>query len=198
MIDWGKTVIATVVVLTATGGVYADMTPISPVQAGEYEETVLQPVDLSDSLLGPAIIELGASSVVFLPTVDRGVRESHQTQPCVQLSGEQSGSVDLCLYALIGFGLCRSGHWVKKISLGFVPEWYHDGSPYQVGHSRAIEPNLYCSPALCLVQPGHAADDYLSCSCMGASASLWRESQSTPTDFASRGPPAFVSEFVDA
>lgn len=198
MIDWRKTVIAAVVVLAATAGVYADLTPTSPVQGGEYEQASLQPDDLSNSLLGPSIVDLSMLPGAFLPATATDVTEASQAQPPVELIGSGQGSLDLCLYALAGLGLCRSGRWVKKISLGFVPEWYHDGGPYQVGHSHAIEPNLCSSPAVCFVQPDHVANDSLPHSLTGTMASLWRRSEFTLAALATRGPPHLMTKFVGA
>ncbi len=68
------------------------------------------------------------------------------------------GSLDLCLYTFIGLGLFRSGHWVCRSSLGFVPEWYHSGGPHQIGYSHAIGPDAHCVQTTCFVQPDLAPD----------------------------------------
>jgi hypothetical protein len=103
-----------------------------------------------------------------------------------------TNSLSLCLSALVGVGLISSGHWVKRLHLGFIPDWYHDGGPVQIGHSFAIMPNcLINTPVYCFVQP----DSFSNKACLPQAfrfkqiVSLWRDSQFTPDAIASRGPP---------
>jgi hypothetical protein len=101
-----------------------------------------------------------------------------------------TGSLSLCLSALIGLGLCGSVHWVKKASFHFVPEWYHNGGPFQIGHSHAVNPNTLCSvPVYCFIQPVCTAPDIKPQYRLGAIVSLWRKSRCTPTVLGSRAPP---------
>jgi len=103
---------------------------------------------------------------------------------------EGSTSFDLCLYALIGLGICRSGHWLRRPSLGFVPDWYHNGGPFQIGHSHALAPGALCPvPVCCFVQPMCAEDASMSPHCLQAVVPLWQKSQFAPGTHASRGPP---------
>ena len=98
--------------------------------------------------------------------------------------------VSRCLYALMGLGLCSSVHWVKKINLGHIPEWYHEGGPLQIGHSHAATPESLCSLQVCFLAPqDDRAEDSLPQYHLGTIVSLWRKSQFTSSVIASRGPP---------
>ncbi len=67
---------------------------------------------------------------------------------------EGRGSFGLCLYALVGLGLCHSGQRVRCSRLATFPDWYHSGAPRQVGGSHAIGPDARCVQTVCFVQPG--------------------------------------------
>jgi hypothetical protein len=103
---------------------------------------------------------------------------------------DRTSSVSLCLYALIGIGLCHSGHWIRKASLGFIPDWYHLGGPSQIGRSIAISPDSLCSLDCCFVQPQYEPDDLDLEHHRGPLEPLLRESVFTPNTHASRGPPS--------
>jgi hypothetical protein len=97
----------------------------------------------------------------------------------------------LCLSAIIGLGLCTSAHCVKRLSFGFIPEWYHNGGPFQIGHSFAVNPDsVNPVPAYCFVQPVPGAEDFIPQYHLGTIVSLWRKSQFTADVLAGRGPPA--------
>jgi len=101
-----------------------------------------------------------------------------------------TNSLELCLSALISLGLCCSAHWVKRLSLGFVPEWYHEGGPFQIGHSQVLLPGIICpEPAICFNQPSCTGNNYLPQYFFKTVISIWRKSQFTPAVIASRGPP---------
>ena len=136
----------------------------------------------------PCVANLGFWPVQFLPEAAADIGQSAQVSHSIDLTGGP-GSYSLCLYALIGLGLCSSPHWVRKLRFGHIPEWYHKGSPFQIGHSHALGPqSLYPLPVCCFVQPvlggphipKHRLRTILSC---------WRKSQFTPDVMASRGPP---------
>jgi hypothetical protein len=108
-----------------------------------------------------------------------------------QILTEGNSSFSLCLSALIGFSLLGSTHWVKKVHIGLIPEWYHDGGPLQVGHSYAISPDCLCAtPVCCFIQPVHIQDNLQNQQYRyRAIVSLWRNSQFTPQVITLRGPP---------
>jgi hypothetical protein len=126
----------------------------------------------------------------FLPRLQAPVAPTGGIlQPAPVLSDGQS-SLGLCVYALLSLGLFHSAGLVKKLSLGSIPSWYHDGAPHQIGHSHAIAPELRSISIHCFVQPKCKAPERPSQYDRGAIVSLWRKSQFAPALLASRGPPS--------
>lgn len=179
-------------VVTAAG--YADMVPASGVDIGRgglssvCDESVMPPAN-SSSLFGSlSLAKPDLWSASPLPQANVDTAQAVATlEP--QTLADGSDSLTLCLSALMGLGLCSSLHWVKRLSFGFIPEWYHNGGPFQIGHSHAIDPSTLCSmPACCFIQsvctPQGIAPQY-----DGTILSLWRESQFTPRVLGSRSPP---------
>lgn len=112
-----------------------------------------------------------------------------EPRPVVILNDRQS-SLTLCLYALAGLGLCKSAPWVQRFSLVVVPQWYHDGGPWQIGHSFAISPQCLCPVAVsCFVQPQVPAEDLSRQYASGTVLPLWRDSQFIHALLVGRGPP---------
>lgn len=108
----------------------------------------------------------------------------------MQLLGPGRSSLHLCLCALMGLGVCKSAPWMKRLSFGYIPEWYHDGGPHQIGHSLAIPPESLCPvPICCFVQPDDRAEEFIIKHSLRTIVSAWRKSQFTPCILASRGPP---------
>ena len=195
MFDGRKLLIAVIGGLLITATADADMVSVFELDAGRHQEvsTCSQPetppTDLSCPFNQPSFVDLDMLSVRFLPQANAHVIQTYETRHALDLTNEP-GSYSLCLYALIGLGLCNSVHWVKKISLGFIPEWYHDGGPFQIGHSYAVTPeSLYPAPAYCFIQPVWAVEDSLPQYRLRTIVSSWRKSQFTPDVIASRGPP---------
>ena len=181
--------------LLVTTGVYADMTPVSQSDAKRVQSSnacrlaELQYTNLSSPYNPPSVTELDLWSVEFLPEANADVSQTSEIQHLQILTNGQ-GSLNLCLSALIGLGLCSSAHWVKRLSFGFVPEWYHDGGPFQIGHSYAMMPGSFCpAPVCCFIQPVCMVEDSLPQYRLRTIVSLWRKSQFTPVVLASRGPP---------
>ncbi len=176
---------AVVLVAAATGR--AGMTPIDRLDA---EPVVSLPVDSpaasqSSDLVTPIGVAPGSLAV----TTDGAA--SHVA--AVQIASDRQNSLHLCLYALLTMGLGKSVPYVKKFSLGVVPQWYHDGGPFQIGHSHAIAPNcLDAAPVYCFIQPDGLlfAEDSSPRYRRGIVVSLWRQSQFTPSVLASRAPPS--------
>ena len=135
------------------------------------------------------IADPGLWSIEFLPGTDAQIGQTSEIQHLQTLTSGPN-SLKLCLSALISLGLCCSGHWVKKLSLGFVPEWYHEGGPFQIGHSHALMPGTLCpAHVCCFIQPYCTEDNHLPQYFLKTIISLWRKSQFTPIVIASRGPP---------
>ena len=195
MIDWRRLLTAIIGVLLVTAGVRADMAPISQRDAGRVQLlcacrlTELRYTNLSSPYNRPSVAELDLWPVEFFPDAKVDVSQTSDIQHPITLTNG-SGSLNLCLSALIGLGLCSSAHWVKRLSFGFVPEWYHNGGPFQIGHSYAVTPeSLYPVPVCCFVQPVRMVERLIPQYRLGTVVSLWWKSQFTSSVIAARGPP---------
>jgi hypothetical protein len=190
-------IIVMVLTVGMTATVRADMTPVcsvgtaarSSVSVHTYSPTNPAHVDFLSLGSIQSAEDLGIQPVTCLPGVQSDPDASAETQPAMVFTNDQ-GSFGLCLYALLGLGLCRSVPLVKKLSLGYIPDWYHHGGPAQIGHSHVIGPDLGWSAVLCLVQPDCTRRDLLPRYYWGAIASLLRKPLFTCTVLASRGPPS--------
>jgi hypothetical protein len=181
-------------VLALVGSLHADMTPMSPLVL-EYRQSLpvwdrapLQHTDSSDPPDGFGITGLDFLLVGPVPGLGGAAKPTREAEPAQVLTEGQS-SFSLCLYALLGLGLCRSAPLVKKLSFGGVRDWYHHGGPYQIGHSYAIGPECVCAVAVCFIQPDCLPEELVPPYHRGTIASLVWKSQSRPTILASRGPP---------
>jgi len=180
-------------VVTATG--YAGMVPMSSVDVGRGVSLPVSIPSIPPSCESPTLFgslntaDLDLWSIGFLPEGDADAAQTSASQSSPTVTNGPD-SLALCLSALVGLGLCGSVHRVKKLSSGFIPDWYHDGGPFQVGHSHAIMLNSLCSvPVYCFIQPALAAENTLAQCRLGMVLSLWRRSQCTPTVLGSRAPP---------
>ncbi len=195
MINRRKLFIVVIGVYVATDSVYADMKPVSQSDAKCVQSShvcipkKLQYTDFNSPSNYPSVAKIDLWSVEFLPEANVDVSQTSEIQhPQILTNGQ--GSLNLCLSALIGLGLCSSAHWVKRLSFGFVPEWYHNGGPFQIGHSFAVTPESLCPvPVCCFVQPVCTVEDSLPQYRLGTVTSLWRKSQFTPVVIGPRGPP---------
>ena len=184
--------VASVLVVATTG--YADMRPVFPpgvdVQVGRScdQPDPFCPAHLT-SFGRVGMPYQGPRSAGYPAEARPDVARTDRAQPLHIFRHEQD-SLSFCLYALLGLGLFKSAPCAKKLSLGIVPGWYHDGGPFQVGHSFAVSPDCLCSAPACFVQPNNATDNPSPQYCHEMIVSLWRRSQSTPTALASRGPPS--------
>ncbi len=192
----GRRVIAAILGgLLITAAVSADMVTAPELDVGRGPSAA---VCSSSSLLctnslslfnSPGVADLGVWPVQVLPEKNSDAEQANQSQHPQALT-DGTSSLSLCLSALMGLGLCGSIHWVKKLSFGFIPEWYHDGGPFQIGHSHAVSPNILCLvPVYCFVQPVCTAEDSLPQYRIRTIVSLWRKSQFTPAVLRSRSPP---------
>jgi len=195
MVNRRRVFTALIALLVVAGVACADMSLVSQRGAENqrspciYSDTNLQYTSLSSSFNCPNAADLGLWSVEFLPKANANVGQTCETQP-VQILTDGASSLNLCLYALFGLGLCTYLPRAKNLSLGFIPEWYHDGGPFQIGHSFAISPDSLCSaPVLCFVQPDCIAEDISPEYYKGTIAPLLRKSLFTPNVLDPRGPP---------
>jgi hypothetical protein len=153
-----------------------------------------QPASPSSLLAGFAgISDLDSLPAGFLPQADAQAGQLSETKPA-QILTDRQNSLSLCLYALLGLGLCRSAPLVRKFHLSCIPDWYHNSGPSQIGHSFAISPDcLLSAPVVCFIQPDCETEDVAPQYFSGTIAALLRKSQFTPTTLASRGPPDLCS-----
>jgi len=196
MTDREKLVASVVGALIVTASVNADMMPMSSPDIGRGQspyvlsgQTDLRYSDFSNPLNYPSVtnLDLWPVSLLLEPTADTGQTPEMQN---LRSFTDGPGSFALCLYALIGLGLFKSAPWVKKLSFEFIPEWYHDGGPFQIGHSHAVTPEtLYPSPACCFIQPVCMVESHIPQYSQRTIVSLWRKSQFTSSVIAPRGPP---------
>ena len=195
MNSWRKLISALIGVLISVGSVHADMVSVYKLDARlqqpqcVYSKTSHQFKSSSNSLNFTNVTDLGLWSVQFLPEESTEIGQITGIENSIDLTGGPS-SVSLCLYALMGLGLCSTPHWIKRLHVGHIPEWYHNGGPIQIGHSLAISPESLCSvPVHCFIQPVLAAERLIPKYRLRTVVSLWRKSQFTPEKIASRGPP---------
>jgi hypothetical protein len=198
MVGRRKTIIVLIGGLALCGTLRADMVPLASVDTVSLQSSpACLPTDLqvtsssSSSIAFTGLTDLGPLPLGFLPEPTVEGHETCATQPA-QILADRQNSLSLCLYALLGLGLCRSAPFVKKLHFGYLPDWYHSGGPCQIGHSFAITPDCLCSvPVCCFLQPDglSVTKDILPQFHRGTVISLWWKSQFTPAVLASRGPP---------
>lgn len=182
-------------VLVFAASVRADMMPVSQElsvsqqSSGSCAQAELRSEDLPAIPDLARIADMDLWHVELLPEAAAQAGQNPDLQPLQTLT-DSTSSLKYCLSALISLGLCCSGQWVKRLSLGFVPEWYHQGGPFQIGHSHALMPGALClTQACCFIQPYCTEDSHLPQYFLKTIISLWRKSQFTPAVIASRGPP---------
>jgi hypothetical protein len=190
--------IMTVLIVTSALTVVtsASMTPVSPsVGAPSRVSPVLyrtssEPTDVfSVSDDWPCHGGLVSLTAPFLPQTKAEAGLAEKTKAPQVLADNQS-SLSLCLYVLMGIGLCKVVPSVRKLPLDCVPDWYHSGGPFQLGHRYALSPDcLTHTPVCCFIQPDCKGENPMPQFRREMIVSLWRKSQCTPAIFACRGPP---------
>ena len=193
--DRRSLIIAVLGVLVVTVAVRADMTPMSGLDAVSWQsarvcdQTDLRQTNSSSPFAGLSVTDVNWRPFEFPPETSADPGQIFDAQHPHSLTSGPS-SLNLCLSALIGLGLCSSAGYVKKLHFGIIPQWYHNGGPFQIGHSLAVSPeSLYPALVDCFIQPDHAVERLIPQYRPGAIVSLWRKSQFTPDVIASRGPP---------
>ena len=196
MLKLKKLILVAVCMWFVTPVVYGDMTPLSrlsyayqdPSQNLRSEEILLHG-DLSDKIVFSGVINVNYNSFGLISESNTGIEQNSKNRHML-ISRPDSGSRSLCLYTLIGLGLCSSVTWVKKISFGFIPQWYHEGGPHQVGHSYAVMPGTLKSvPICCFLRSDYIGESLLSRYYKGIGISFLRNSLYTQDMLSYRGPP---------
>ena len=199
----GRRIIALFVgVLAGTVTADADLMPLSRGDTAclPPTTTVSQPdrerPALPTPLGSPDLADLSFVPLA-IPAEVESQADSMRATPLIR--ADEQNSLDLCLFALLGLGLCKSAPYVRKFSFGAIPDWYHTGGPFQVGHSHAISPDCLCqAPVYCFIQPDRPAANPASQYRQEAIVCLWRTSQFTPAVLASRAPPSEAHEWICA
>lgn len=191
MTEWRKITLVVLAAAALAGTVRADMTQSSAAEdAGRDSQTCSQadPAQTSGGIEFPghAVIHLADMGLPLQGLLDAA--QAAET-PSARIVSDGQDSLHLCLYALLSLGLCKAAPWVRKVSFGVAPQWYHDGGPFQIGHSLAADPDCLCHAAICFIQPDGTAK-YLSPRYdRGIIASLLHRSLFIPGVLVSRGPP---------
>ncbi len=195
MMDRGRLITAVIGAWGITVAVHADMTPVSRPGTISRQSAhfcglaELRQTNSSSPFACLSVADLNWRPVEFLPETSVDPSQIFEIQDPQSFTSGPS-SLNLCLSALVGPGLCSSAHYVKRLSFGSIPDWYHNGGPFQIRHSLAAVPNSLCRvPVCCFVQPVCTAEDVMTQYRSGTVVSLWRESQFTPDVIAARGPP---------
>jgi hypothetical protein len=157
-----RNIIPAVVIALAMAGVgQSDLIPVVYIETGVWGDSC--PCGFTEPPTDPSFLFLPSAEELTAGTahpesVTGQSPDMTEKRDCQVLS-DRSDSFALCLYTLIGLGVFRSGHWARP-SLGFVPEWYHNGGPYQIGHSYAIGLDAFCQPTICFVQADNVYADF--------------------------------------
>jgi len=175
--------------------VRADMVSVLPMDvecrtaADTYSTEEIRAADYAGLYDFQSLVDTGFETIRFSPGAGGDYERIRETQHPRILTDQQS-SLSLCLSALVGLGLCSSARSLKKLHFGFIPEWYHNGGPWQIGYSLAVNPDsVRPISGRCFIQPTYTAEDLESHYCSGTIVSLWRKSQFTLDVIASRAPP---------
>jgi hypothetical protein len=200
MSRWRTAILAVLPVLAVSVPAYADMAPVivSDSESGSRAVSMVEgdghvlcrEVNLTKCCRERSVVGLVPVGL----SIEGGGRAhaaSDVQQPTTILIDRQD-SMTLCLYALLGLGLCKSAPWVRKLTFGTIPEWYHDGGPFQVGHSCRIAPDCTCPQEAYFLQP----EDQVGSRGPGwrreLHGSLRGKSRSAANTDTCRGPPYFA------
>ena len=199
MVDGRKPIAAVVGALAIAGMACADMMPVSRYNTPERHslcvstQANVQPVHLPSTFNYFRLTDLDVRRVEFLTVAEVDVRQTLQTQHSLNLTDAPS-SFNLCLYAFMGLALCRSAPWIKKLSIDYVPKWFHDGDPFPIGHSHIVTPESQCCvPVCCFIQPVSTTERLIPHYRLRTIVSLWWKSQFTLDVITPRGPPVYFS-----
>jgi hypothetical protein len=189
-----KTFAACLVMLVVAATSSGAMSPLSGLDGGRLpaplsERPAISGTGLSDAPACDCLTYPGALPGDLHTVVRTDAEPAGVAQPVYVLT-EGRTNFHLCLCALLSLGLCRAAPWAKRLSLGVVPDWYHHGGPFQIGHSLAVSPDCLCPTLVCFVQPDSVAENPIPRYHFATVVSRWRNSQFTPAVVAPRGPPS--------
>jgi hypothetical protein len=199
MMSWRSSITAVIGILIVSTVACADVVSMSnvytqgrffsPVHFQSQNQRQAQLFSPNDDLCFLAL-NIGHTPLSLETTTESGL--SAEAPYSIELADEP-GSRGLCLYALMGLGLFSAPNWIKRLAFVHFPEWYYDGSHFQIGCDfAATSESLYRLPACYLLPPDITArNSLLKYRQQGATLSFLPTSQFTPETAASRGPPLF-------
>ena len=193
-----RLIVAFLVSMSIAACVRADMSPLGGWNDGpswpsqDDGHLIAPPVEASVPATAFRFDDLGWSGI-DLPFGKFGgivVLDAEPEPQVVHVLSDDQDSLSLCLYAFLSLGLYRSGHWIKRFSWGAIPHWYHDGGPFQIGHSHAISHDClgFVSTHGWFLPTGGLRMPMVKYRGQALIA-VWRKSQFVPTILASRAPP---------
>lgn len=189
MVELRKTILSVAAIFVVAASAHAGLSPVCVVDGASDAAYTLDLAECQEVLLF-GFSDRGPVAGDVVPHAERlaEMAQAEEAEQAITLKDGRS-SLDFCLYTLLGLGVLRSGHWVRRTSLGFIPEWYHSGAPQQIGHSHAVGPDAFCHAAVCFVQPDVMPQRLMPLYDRGTIPSLVRTSQFISDVLASRAPP---------
>ncbi len=189
MVELRKTILSVAAIFVVAASAHAGLSPVCVVDGASDAAYTLDLAECQEVLLF-CFSDRGPVAGDVVPHAERlaEMAQAEEAEQAITLKDGRS-SLDFCLYTLLGLGVLRSGHWVRRTSLGFIPEWYHSGAPQQIGHSHAVGPDAFCHAAVCFVQPDVMPQRLMPLYDRGTIPSLVRTSQFISDVLASRAPP---------
>ena len=139
--------------LACAAVVQADLTPLPPdarTDAVLGATRAMAPADLfAPNRPGylPGGVDSDAGAAIRFSPAEAGDRDVIQPLP------PGPGSAALALFAFGGFGFWHLGRSARKLNLGALPEWYHNGGPQQIGHAVPFDFDFGALPLCCFEQP---------------------------------------------
>ncbi len=185
------TIVVSILCIATTA--YGDITPHYPVEIShQWSVAADQPEQQSLGISG----SYNNSTLLDFPSKPYGMVDNQLPNKALSSTivlTEAQGSASMCLYALLGIGTFSTARRFKKYDFGAVPEWYHLGSPGQLGYSHAISPDFLLRTSLvcCFIHQDTMTGDNRPVSQYHRETlvTLWRVSQSILEARTSRGPP---------
>jgi len=185
--EWRKVILGFLGCLFLAGISYGDMTATQPegIMPGRMTPRASNGFE---SAAMRNLADLDWFAVQSLPPLTLGYDNSRGPgRPHVL--ADRRGSVQLCLYALLGLGLFKSVPCARRLPLGAIPAWYHESGPLEIGQCLAISSDCLCTVSVCFTQPEAEAEGLQPLYRLGVVEALWRQWQFIPTILASRAPP---------
>lgn len=185
MLNRRTIVLAGLMGLILSGMACADMMPANRTDIesdqSQYESTQGSVSLICDPLTCNLAIETEEETVDF---------DKDQKSQGAKYQIEEPSSFELCVYGLLGIGFCHCRPWIKRVSLGITPEWYHDGGLQQVRHSYAVLPgSQYSQQAYCFIQPAINVKPPILQLYQGGRPLFLQKTQTTLFHLIPRGPP---------